>query len=163
MGVVVLARLGEIVRHRSPFSGPENDQRFLIRLLRRHTLRVAVRDPGSSPRRRSPANRCSSLEAAAQRNQHEELGVQLTTGSAIPLCRLDIGRAGESVCFSAWIVGEWEGTPANVAPQEHDEIRWFRPEELPPLAHEPVGTALVEAMPNPRRPVPLPSTRHRRQ
>jgi hypothetical protein len=28
----------------------------------------------------------------------------------------------------------------------NDEIRWFRPEEVPPLAHEPVGPAVVEAM-----------------
>ncbi|AGL16980.1 NUDIX hydrolase [Actinoplanes sp. N902-109] len=48
--------------------------------------------------------------------------------------------------FSAWLVGEWEGTPANVAPDEHDEIRWFRPAEVPPLIHEPVRTALLEAM-----------------
>jgi 8-oxo-dGTP diphosphatase len=50
------------------------------------------------------------------------------------------------VRLSAWIVGEWEGKPSNVAPDEHDEIRWFRPEKLPPLAHEIVGTALMEAM-----------------
>ncbi|MEU4620511.1 NUDIX domain-containing protein [Actinoplanes sp. NPDC023801] len=52
--------------------------------------------------------------------------------------------------ISAWLVGEWEGTPANVAPDEHDEIRWFRSEEVPPLAHELVGSMVVEAI---RRPV----------
>ena len=77
---------------------------------------------------------------------HEELGVRMTTGSAIHLSRLEVGRAEQSVRFSAWLVDEWEGTPTNVAPDEHDEIRWFRPEELPPLVHEPVRTALVEAM-----------------
>jgi mutator protein MutT len=84
--------------------------------------------------------------AALAREMHEELGVRITTGSAIPLCRLEIGREKEPVRFSAWIVEEWEGAPANVAPDEHDEIRWFRPAELPPLAHKPVGTALVEAI-----------------
>jgi mutator protein MutT len=84
--------------------------------------------------------------AALAREMHEELGVQITTGSAIHLCRLEVGHGEESVRFSAWIVGEWEGTPTNVAPDEHDEIRWFRPEELPPLPHELVGTAVVEAM-----------------
>lgn len=84
--------------------------------------------------------------AALTREMHEELGVQIATGSAIHLCRLDIGRSGESVRLSAWLVGEWEGTPTNVAPEEHDEIRWFRPEELPPVAHEPLGSALVEAL-----------------
>ena len=84
--------------------------------------------------------------AALAREMHEELGVRITTGSAIHLSRLEAGRGEQSVRFSAWLVDEWEGTPTNVAPHEHDEIRWFRPEELPPLIHEPVRTALVEAM-----------------
>jgi 8-oxo-dGTP diphosphatase len=84
--------------------------------------------------------------AALTREIHEELGVQIATESSIHLCRLDAGRGEESVRFSAWLVSEWAGTPANVAPDEHDEIRWFRPDELPPLAHEPVGTALEKAM-----------------
>ena len=84
--------------------------------------------------------------AALAREMHEELGVQMARGSAIHLCRLDAGRGGESVRLSAWLVGEWQGTPTNVAPDEHDEIRWFRPEELPPFAHELLRTALAEAM-----------------
>ena len=77
---------------------------------------------------------------------HEELGVQIATGSVSHLCRLNAGRGGESVLFSAWLVGDWQGTPTNVAPDEHDEIRWFRPEELPPLAHGLLGTVLVDAI-----------------
>jgi 8-oxo-dGTP pyrophosphatase MutT (NUDIX family) len=60
--------------------------------------------------------------AALTREIHEELGVQIATGSAIQLCRLDAGRGEESVRPSAWLVGKWEGTPTNVAPDEHDEI-----------------------------------------
>jgi 8-oxo-dGTP diphosphatase len=84
--------------------------------------------------------------AALTREMHEELGVQITGGSASHLCRLDIGRGRESVCLSAWLVGAWQGTATNVAPDEHDEIRWFRPEEFPPMAHEHLGTALLYAM-----------------
>jgi 8-oxo-dGTP diphosphatase len=84
--------------------------------------------------------------AALTREMHEELGVQIATGSAIHLCRLDADRGEGSIRLSAWLVGAWEGTPTNVAPDEHDEIRWFRPEELPPLAHELLGPAVVEAM-----------------
>jgi 8-oxo-dGTP pyrophosphatase MutT (NUDIX family) len=84
--------------------------------------------------------------AALTRELHEELGVQIATVSAVHLCRLDAGRGGEVVRLSAWLVGEWQGTPTNVAPDEHDEIRWFLPEELPSLAHERLGTVLVEAM-----------------
>jgi mutator protein MutT len=83
---------------------------------------------------------------ALAREVHEELGVQIATGSAVHLCRLDAGSGEESVRFSAWLVGEWEGTPTNVAPDEHDEIRWFRHEDVPPLAHELMGPAVVEAM-----------------
>jgi len=84
--------------------------------------------------------------AALRREMHEELGVQIAAGSAIHLCRLDAGRGGESVRLSAWLVDEWQGTPTNVAPDEHDEIRWFGPEELPAFAHELLRTALVDAM-----------------
>ena len=65
---------------------------------------------------------------------------------AVGLPLLAGGRGGESAHLSAWLVGAWQGMPTNVAPDEHDEIRWFEPEELPPFAHELLGTALAEAM-----------------
>jgi 8-oxo-dGTP diphosphatase len=83
---------------------------------------------------------------ALTREMHEELGVQIATGSVSHLCRLNAGRGGESVLLSAWLVDDWQGTPTNVATDEHDEIRWFRPEELPPLAHGLLGTVLVDAI-----------------
>lgn len=84
--------------------------------------------------------------AALTREIHEELGVQIATGSAIHLCRLHAGRGEESIRLSAWLVDQWEGTPTNTAPDEHDEIRWFQAEELPPLAHELLGPAVAESM-----------------
>ncbi|MEV4638496.1 NUDIX domain-containing protein [Actinoplanes sp. NPDC049548] len=84
--------------------------------------------------------------AALARELHEELDVRIRRDSAIHLCRLQVGRGEESVHFSAWIVEDWEGTPSNTAPEEHDEIRWFRPEKLPPLTHDPVRKALLDAM-----------------
>lgn len=84
--------------------------------------------------------------AALEREMHEELGVQIATGSATRLCRLYAGREGQSVRLSAWLVDQWQGTPTNVALDEHDEIRWFQPEELPPLAHDLLGPALVKAL-----------------
>ncbi|MFF5077750.1 NUDIX domain-containing protein [Actinoplanes sp. NPDC000266] len=80
--------------------------------------------------------------AALAREMHEELGVRITTTSATHLCRLEKGP----LRLSAWIVTAWEGTPVNAAPGEHDEIRWFRPGELPPIPHEPVATALAQAI-----------------
>ena len=83
---------------------------------------------------------------ALTRELHEELGVQIATGSASHLCRVTAGPAEEPALLSAWLVRDWQGTPANVAPEEHDDIGWFGLQELPPPAHVVVRTALVEAM-----------------
>ena len=87
----------------------------------------------------------SELGALA-RELHEELGVEVIADSASRLCRLIARPADEAIRLSAWVLREWQGTPANVAPDEHDDIGWFNLEELPPLAHEPVRAALVDAM-----------------
>ncbi|MGZ5418824.1 MAG: NUDIX domain-containing protein [Nocardioides sp.] len=84
--------------------------------------------------------------AALTRELHEELGVQIATGSASHLCRLAAGPAGEPALLSAWLVRDWQGAPANVAPEEHDDIGWFAFEEMPPPAHALVRTALVDAI-----------------
>jgi 8-oxo-dGTP pyrophosphatase MutT (NUDIX family) len=84
--------------------------------------------------------------AALARELQEELGVQITTASASHLCRLNAGPAEAPALLSAWLVREWRGTPANLAPEEHDDIGWFGLEQLPPLAHDRVQTALVAAI-----------------
>ena len=80
---------------------------------------------------------------ALRRELHEELGVHIATDSASHLCRLAAGPADEPALLSAWLVRDWQGTPANVAPEEHDDIGWFGPEDLPPLAHELVRTSVA--------------------
>src|SRR6476661_2476654 len=87
----------------------------------------------------------SELDALT-RELREELGVHIAAGSASHLCRLTVGPAEEPALLSAWLVPDWEGTPANVAPEEHDDIGWFVVEELPPPAHVLVRTALVDAI-----------------
>ncbi len=87
----------------------------------------------------------SELDALT-RELHEELGVQIATDSASHLCRLTAGPAEEPALLSAWLVRDWQGTPANVAPEEHDGLEWFELEELPPPAHVLVRTALVNAI-----------------
>ena len=87
----------------------------------------------------------SELGALA-RELLEELGVHIATGSASRLCRLSAGPADEPALLSAWLVRDWQGTPENVAPEEHDDIGWFSLEELPPPPHVLVRTALVNAM-----------------
>jgi 8-oxo-dGTP pyrophosphatase MutT (NUDIX family) len=83
---------------------------------------------------------------ALTRELGEELGVQIATGSASHLFRVTAGPAKEPALLSAWLVREWQGTPANVAPEEHDDIGWFGLEELPRPAHELVRRALVHAI-----------------
>ncbi len=83
---------------------------------------------------------------ALAREVREELGVRIAPDSATPLCRFDVGRDEETVRIHAWRVGEWEGTPANLAPEEHDDMGWFGLDTLPPLAHELVRRALVDAL-----------------
>ena len=87
----------------------------------------------------------SELDALT-RELHEELGVQIATCSASHLCRLTAGPTEEPALLSAWLVRDWQGTPANVAPEEHDDIGWFGIEELPPPAHVLVRAALVNAI-----------------
>ncbi len=87
----------------------------------------------------------SELDALT-RELNGELGVQIATGSASHLCRRTAGPAEEPALLSAWLVCDWQGTPANVAPEEHDDIRWFDSEELPPPPHVVVRTALVNAL-----------------
>lgn len=55
----------------------------------------------------------------------EELAVRIRDPRPVPMPiddpRLDL---------HAYVVTRWEGEPVNAAPDEHDDLRWFRPEEL---------------------------------
>ncbi|MGF9755718.1 NUDIX domain-containing protein [Microvirga sp. 0TCS3.31] len=87
----------------------------------------------------------SELYALARELQ-EELGVQIATGSVSLLCRLTPWSLDAPAVLSAWLVRKWHGTPANVAPEEHDGMGWFTVEELPPPPHVLARAALVDAM-----------------
>ena len=84
----------------------------------------------------------SQLEAL-RRELREEVGVRVVGESASHLCRVTAGPVAEPALLSAWIVREWEGAPANLAPEEHDGIGWFDLDELPPPAHPLVRAALL--------------------
>ncbi|EON22338.1 NUDIX hydrolase [Nocardioides sp. CF8] len=83
---------------------------------------------------------------ALTRELHEELGVRIATDSTSHLCRVTAGPAEEPALLSAWLVRDWQGTPENVAPEEHDDIGWFGLDELPAPAHQLVRAAVVDAM-----------------
>jgi 8-oxo-dGTP pyrophosphatase MutT (NUDIX family) len=87
----------------------------------------------------------SELDALARELQ-EELGVEISTDSVLHLCRLTAGSSEAPALLSAWLVRDWHGTPANMAPEEHVDVAWFDTEELPPLAHDLVREALVRAL-----------------
>ena len=89
----------------------------------------------------------SELEAL-ERELREELGVQIVAGAASHLCRVIVGSADDRAALSAWLVPQWDGTPANAAPEEHDDLRWFSLRELPPPPHVTVREALLSALPD---------------
>lgn len=87
----------------------------------------------------------SPVEALV-RELREELAVEVDADSASLLCEVAIVPAGDPVRLRAWLVGAWRGDPVNAAPEEHDDLRWFSADELPPLAHPAVRAALVAAL-----------------
>ena len=80
------------------------------------------------------------------RELREELGVRIAADSATHLCRVTAEPADGPAVISAWLVRDWQGTPTNVATEEHDAIRWFDIDDLPPPVHLPVRAALLDAM-----------------
>src|SRR6478735_7311049 len=65
---------------------------------------------------------------ALRRELAEELGVSVHSLSH-PLDRLCTPEFEMDI----WQVTGWHGTPANLAPEEHDAIAWFTAEELTSL------------------------------
>ena len=64
-------------------------------------------------------------EQAMRRECQEEIGVVVREASPISLRTTDPGLEMHS-----FLVTAWDGEPANVAPEEHDDLQWFRAEEL---------------------------------
>lgn len=87
----------------------------------------------------------SELSALA-RELNEELGVEIAQETAHHLCRITAGSSTQPVLLSAWLVGAWRGTPANLAPDEHVAIGWFGINEMPPLTHAQVRASLLHAV-----------------
>jgi 8-oxo-dGTP diphosphatase len=65
---------------------------------------------------------------ALKRELVEELGVSVHSLSHLP----DRLRTPEFE-IDIWQVTGWDGTPANLVPEEHDAIAWFTAEELTSL------------------------------
>jgi 8-oxo-dGTP diphosphatase len=137
---------------RCPCSNPRVDKVVVGALLRERRVLLVHRRPDKHARPDVwdlPGGLIEAGETelgALTRELQEELGVRIATDSASHLCRRTAGPAEKAALLSAWLVHDWRGTPANVAPDEHDDIGWFGLEELPPSPHVIVRTALVKAM-----------------
>ena len=84
-----------------------------------------------------------SERAALGRELREGLGIEVATDAATHLRRVVVGPDHEPVVLSAWSVPQWRGEPANVAPDEHDDLAWSGLDDLPPDAD--LGPGLLAA------------------
>jgi 8-oxo-dGTP diphosphatase len=71
-----------------------------------------------------------SLADALVRELKEELGIRIDPPAGPPWT---IVREA-SIELNMFLVDRWHGEPQNIAPDEHDEIRWFSVDELDGLA-----------------------------
>ena len=88
-------------------------------------------EPGESP------------EQAVIRECLEELGVRLHDPKRIPMKGSD-----PTLELHSFVVTRWDGEPTNAAPEEHDDLRWFRAGELADLrfAHGGSLSSLLHAL-----------------
>lgn len=68
-----------------------------------------------------------SPEQALVRECHEEIGVAVTSARLALTTRID------DLELHAFVIEAWSGRPTNLAPEEHDDLRWFRLDELAAL------------------------------
>ena len=66
-----------------------------------------------------------SPEQALVRECREELGIDVTSARPLDWRLSDPALAGHP-----FAVGAWRGEPTNTAPDEHDQLAWFRVDEL---------------------------------
>jgi 8-oxo-dGTP diphosphatase len=72
--------------------------------------------------------------AALARELREELGIDIAAPSGPPVHEV----SGDTFDMQIWLIEAWTGSPANVAPDEHDAIAWFTADALGglSLAHD---------------------------
>lgn len=87
-------------------------------------------EPGESP------------EQALVRECREEIGVEVTRARAMA-----VSMAADQLELHPFIVEAWTGTPTNAAPEEHDDLKWFGPDEVSTLrlAHPALGDLITSA------------------
>jgi mutator protein MutT len=80
---------------------------------------------------------------ALVRECREELAVLVHDARPMPLAYDD-----PALDIHAYLVTRWDGEPANAAPEEHDDVRWFRVGDLADvaLAHPASRASIVDAV-----------------
>lgn len=83
-----------------------------------------------------------TAEQAVRRECREKLGVEIEVAAPI-----DIKFSDPNLTMTAFVVTRWRGEPTNAAPDEHDDLGWFTPEQIAGLTLADPGTrfALQEA------------------
>ncbi len=78
-------------------------------------------EPGEPPR------------VALARELREELGVDVAVPAGPPVHEVH----ADTFDMRIWLIEAWSGSPANLAPEEHDAVGWFTEDALGalPLAH----------------------------
>lgn len=81
-------------------------------------------------------------DEAVTRECLEELGVHVHDPLPIPMPVTD-----PTLNVHAFLVTRWDGEPVNAAPEEHDDLRWFQPSDLPGLkmAHPTSPSSILSA------------------
>ena len=74
-------------------------------------------------------DRGEDLEEALRREAREELGIAVRTFKL--LGQIHDPKEIEPAVIHVYAVYSWDDEPANAAPEEHTEVRWFRGGELP--------------------------------
>lgn len=84
-----------------------------------------------------------SPDQAVGRECREELGVHVH--DPVPI---SMPVADPTLDLHTFLVTRWEGEPVNAAPDEHDDLRWFRPGDLADLtlAHPAGLSSLLSAI-----------------
>ena len=113
----------------------------LVLMVHRHPRRQAYPDRWALPGGHVEPGEFS--HEAVSRECREEIGVHVHDPKPIPM-----EVADTNLDTSAFLVTRWTGEPANAAPEEHDDLRWFSPSELAELqlAHPETLPDILDAM-----------------
>mgnify|MGYP000135485798 CR=1 FL=1 len=68
-----------------------------------------------------------SPEEALVRECREEIGVTVTRWRALDP---PVVRHGDDLELHSFVVDGWQGTPANLQPEEHDDLAWWQLDEI---------------------------------